>query len=184
MRTLFKTYMPAGSAKPRPFFMSKPKTRSASKKPTVFATAKILGVHRTTLENWRNEGCPGLPPGAVNLTAVRRWADRNGKRADGIDPARATFRKKLITEQHRKLKLANDAVEDRLISRKWMAKRFGTMMSDLEKIRAKSEIEDTATFVAIHGDIAVHREAVRRFWDNILTKMQALAHHFDERKKR
>ena len=140
----------------------------------------MLGVHRTTLENWRKQGCPGLPPGRVSIPAVRRWADRNGKRAEQIYPERAKMRRMIGEEIFRKLKMANDETEAGLISRTWLAERMARATKSAKKHRQKSEAEHPLLFAAAGSDVAKCREVVSKIWDEIMAAMHSLGADFDE----
>jgi hypothetical protein len=178
MRTLFDPPELAGSAQWRLISITTQKIHSASKM-TVRATAERLGVHRTTLETWRNEGCPGLPPGPVNLRAVKAWADREGKRADGIaSPMRAGLRRQLLEEQHRALKLGNDFKEGILIERADVAESIHRVAGEMNSIRLKSESEDPLTCAAAVGDIPALTKVISRIWDGIEASMATMANNY------
>ena len=144
---------------------------------TMKAAAKIIGVDRGTLENWRDEGCPGLPPVKFSKAAVLRWAAKHGKRAAD---ASGDLKSRKTAEEIRKLKLANDAREGRLVERAWVAERMQRAFGDLNKYRAKSEAEHAVIFAGAGDDIAACREIVRKMWDEIMTEMNALKVHFKE----
>jgi hypothetical protein len=159
--------------------MTKQKTRSASRT-TVKVIAETLGVHRTTLENWRSEGCPGLPPAEVDFQAVKAWADSNGKRADAINPARTGLRKKKLAEEVRKLVLANQAKEDQLIPRAAIESGLRLAIAGLEPVRKKSIEEHPLLFgCADPADVETCRKIVReKIWPEVFRIMEELAEKF------
>ncbi len=82
--------------------------------------------------------------------------------------------------RNRKLKLANDARDGRLIERAWVAERMQRCAGDLNNMRAKWEAEAPVKLAAAGDDVAKNREALRPCFDEIFSDIQSLARHFDE----
>lgn len=138
--------------------------------------ARDMGLDRGTLENWRAEGCPGIPPAPFDAAAILAWAAANGKRAAGGSDLKA---EKTI-EEIRKLKIRNDREEGRLVERAWVAERIQRAAGELNAFRAKSELEHPTRFAAAAGDIAHCRTVVRGIWDEVFANIQGLHKHFAE----
>jgi len=152
---------------------------SDEKKLTVTAIAIELGVSRKTLESWRHQGCPGIPPDDANLGAILRWSDRNGKRAGKVGEKSVHRKEEKLAEEIRKLKIANDAKEGALISRAWVAERIQRAAGELNAARTKSEAEHPMRFAAAAGDVAATRTIVRGIWDDIFNALHSLGSHFE-----
>jgi hypothetical protein len=157
--------------------MTTKKTRSTATTSTLKGAARLLGVDRGTLENWRDEGCPGLPPAKFSRAAVLRWAAMKGKRA--VD-AGGDLKSRKTAEEIRKLRLANDTREGRLVERAWVAERIQRAAGELNAFRSKSEAEHPVRFAAAAGDVAACRTVVRGIWDEIFTGLEGLKKHFAE----
>jgi hypothetical protein len=142
--------------------------------------AEALGVTPRTIRNWRDAGAPGFrPDGTVeDREALKAWAaeqeeTRKGS-ARGIEAER--------DQKIRKLKLANDKAEGRLIERAVVAERMQRAAGDLNSFRAKSEAEHAMRFAAANGDPAKCREVLRMIWDEIFSNINGLSRHFAEEK--
>jgi hypothetical protein len=159
--------------------MTTKKTNSTAKaeSTTLRSAAKIIGVDRGTLENWRDEGCPGLPPEKFSKAAVLRWAAKNGKRAGEVG---GDLKSRKTAEEIRKLRLANDQKEGRLVERAFVAERIQCAAGELNKFRAKSEAEHATRFAATNGDVAQCRTILRGIWDEIFKDFASLRNHFEQ----
>ena len=156
-------------------------TRSAPKRQSITTITQLsteLKTDRKTLETWRRQGCPGLPPDAVDVAAIQAWAAANGKRAGDVSGAGNSKEAKLL-EEIRKLRIANDAKEGALVARAWVAERIQRAAGDLNSARTKSEAEHPLLFAAAAGDVAATRTIVRGIWDDIFTALQSLRGHFE-----
>ncbi len=160
--------------------MKKPPSNTNSRSQVIQtqkAAAKRLGVSARTLRNWRAEGCPGFgSDGTVDLAQVMPWAE---KRLVGREGA-ADSKEEKLREEIRKLRLANDAREGRLVERAWVGERVQRAAGELNAFRAKSEAEHPTKFAATTGDVAMCRSIVRGIWDEIFRELELLAKHFDE----
>ena len=155
----------------------KPKTPRSEVVRSIKAAATVLKCTARTLHNWRAEGCPGFEPdGNVDVAQVRRWAEVKLKdRADGSDS-----KQDKLLEEIRKLRLANDAREGRLVERGWVVERIQRMFGDVNAFRAKSEAEHPTKFAAAAGDVAHCRTIVRGIWDSVMSDLQSLKKHLEE----
>ena len=152
-------------------------TKKTTSTTSLRAAAKLMGIDRGTLENWRDEGCPGIPPAKFSKAAVLRWAAAKGKRAAD---AGGDLKSRKTTEEIRKLRIANDAKEGRLVDRAWVAERIQRAAGELNGFRIKSEAEHPTRFAAAAGDVAMCRSVVRGIWDDIFANMESLKKHFAE----
>ena len=155
---------------------SAPNQRRAN---TITALSVELKTDRKTLETWRRQGCPGLPPNEIDMEAIKSWAAANGKRAGDVSGAGNSKEAKLI-EEIRKLKIANDAKEGALVPRAWVAERIQRAAGELNAARTKSEAEHPLLFAAAAGDVAATRTIVRGIWDDIFMSLQSLRGHFEQ----
>ena len=159
--------------------MKKPKISGTV--PTQTAAAKRLDVTTKTLRNWRTEGCPGFnPDGSVNLLEVEKWLNvRNRERRGPAD-----LKEEEALERIRKLRLANDRFEARLVERAWVIERFHRYGGLLEAIRLKSEAEHPLRFAAAVGDVTACRVVVQGMWDEIKRALaDGMGEAFDEATK-
>lgn len=146
---------------------------------TQSAAAAAMGVTVKTIRAWKVEGSIAAgfrPDGTVDLDKLQVWqAARRVKRTGSIDAKETKTH-----EEIRKLRLANDAREGRLIERAWMAEKIQRCAGDLNQFRAKSEAEHPLRFAAAAGDVAACREVLRVIWDEIFSYHQGLSKHFEE----
>jgi hypothetical protein len=145
--------------------------------PTQRAAAKALSTTTKTLRAWRSEGAPGFnADGSINLTELAKWVEaRQKERGDSLN-----FKEQKTLEEIRKLRLANDQKEGRLVERAWVAARIQRMFGDLNGFRAKSEAEDAVKFAQTGGDMAKSRVILQGIWDHIAADLQSLHHHLKE----
>lgn len=145
--------------------------------PSMSAAARVLKVTARTLRNWRQEGCPGfVPDGRVDVAQVRAWAEKKlGERRGSVD-----VREEKILEEIRRLRIANDAKEGRLVERVWVASRMQSAAGDLNTLRAKWEAEMPVKFSETNGDVAECRTILRGIFDEVFRNIQSLAKHFAE----
>jgi hypothetical protein len=157
------------------------KNRNSATKPDLSMTraARILGVDSGTLENWRTEGCPGLPPARFSRAAVVKWAAEKGKHAAGLGD-REGMRAKKLAEEVRKLKLANDARAELVVERAKVADCIRRMSADWNSYRVRAESTLPLRFAASANDVPACREILRGIFDEATLGLQSLARHFDE----
>ena len=135
--------------------------------------AAQLGVSRKTLEAWRGQGCPGLPPEKIDLAAIQQWAADTGKRAADVSGLAASKEAKLA-EEIRKLRIRNERDEGALISRAWVADRIQKAAGEWARARLKFEAEAPVAMSAAHGDVASQRIVARHLADEVARILQSL----------
>jgi len=140
--------------------------------------AAFFKVTTRTIRNWRDAGAPGFrADGTIeDRDALAAWvaeheAERKGS-TRGIEAER--------DQKIRKLKLANDRFEGRMIERAVVAERMQKAAGDLNSFRAKSEAEHPMRFAAAADDPAKCREVLRVIWDEIFSNINGLSRHFTE----
>lgn len=141
--------------------------------------AEAFGVNRKAITEWKNDGgidAGFLADGSVDLGKLHAWREaRNEHRkgaARGIEAER--------DQKIRKLKLANDKFEGRLVERAFVAEKMQLAAGELNSFRAKSEAEHPLRFAAAAGDPAKCREVLRGVWDEIFASINGLSRHFAE----
>lgn len=145
------------------------------------AAARVLKVTARTLRNWKAEGCPGFEPdGRVDVAAVRAWAETKlQERRGSVD-----VREEKILEEIRRLRLANDQKEGRLIERAWVASKIQLAASEWNTLRMKAEAEMPIAMAAAGDDVAEQRAVLKeKITDPIAVLLQSLAKHFEEEPK-
>lgn len=147
---------------------------------SISAAARALNVTARTIRNWRTEGCHGFEPdGRVDLVQVRAWS---AKRLE-VKRGSLDAREEKLLEEIRKLKLANDHKEGRLIERAWVAERMQRAAGELNTLRSKWESEMPLKFAETNGDIVECREILRGVLDEIFRGLQSLGTHFEEERR-
>jgi len=142
------------------------------------AAANRFGVTAKTIRAWRAEGAGGFHAnGSIDVGELGAWLKKRRATRGGDD-----LKSKKTAEEIRKLKLANDTKEGRLIERAWMAERIQVAAGDINTYRAKSEAEHPTRFAAAAGDVARCREIVCGIWDEIMKIHCEMAKHFAEKK--
>ena len=141
------------------------------------AAADLLKCTTRTLQNYRTEGLPGFAAdGTVNLALLRPAIEARLNARTGL---RDSKEEKLL-EEIRRLRIANDTKEGRLVERSWVAERIQRAAGEMNAFRAKSEAEHPMKFAAAAGDVAHCRTIVRGVWDDIFSAVQTLQKHFNE----
>ncbi len=145
--------------------------------PTQRAAATRLKVTTKTIRSWRAEGAPGFESdGSINLHLLVEWVEKRRELREGSSSAKD----EKTLEEIRKLRLANDRVEGRLVDRAWVAGRIQKMFGDVNAFRIKSEAEHPTKFAAAAGDVPLCRTYVRGIWDQIITDLQSLHKHLED----
>ena len=145
---------------------------------SIAAAARATGKTPKTLRAWRAEGrelAGFLADGRVDLGKLSTFANARTRKRDGSSKKKEAE----LFEKIRKLKLANDRTEGKLIERALARERIQRMFADINAARLKSEAEHPTRFAAAAGDVAACRTIVRGIWDDILTDMNKLQRHFE-----
>ncbi len=145
------------------------------------AAARVLKVTARTLRNWKAENCPGFEPdGRVDVAAVRAWAESKlEERRGSVD-----VREEKILEEIRRLRLANDQKEGRLVEKAWVFSRIQAAAAEWNTLRMKAEAEMPVAMAAAGDDVAGQRTVLKeKITDPIAVILQSLAKHFDEEPK-
>ena len=137
--------------------------------------ARLIGCTTRTLQNDRAAGCRGFnSDGTVDVAQVQAWQRANRKRRE----SNPDLKSKKTREEIRKLKLANDLKEGRLIERAWMAERVHAAAGQVDAYRMKSEAEHPLLFAAANGDVAKCREIIRQVWNEIAVALNGMKDAF------
>lgn len=153
--------------------MKKPKPRTWD---SLRAAAKGMGLPLGELQRAKDGGCEGFRSNRVYETEVIDWLSENPRTpGDTYDPKEEKLR-----EEIRKLRIANDAKEGRLVERAWVAERIQRAAGELHAFRAKSEMEHPMRFAAAAGDVPMCRTVLRGVWDEVFKGIQSLEKHFSE----
>ena len=148
------------------------------RKPRTFdslrAAAAALKLPLRTLQAAKRGGCPAFKSNRVYEAELLKWLEANPV-IETNDP-----RDEKLREEIRKLRIANDAKEGRLVERAWVGSRIQHAAGELNAFRAKSEAEHPVKFAAAAGDVAHCRTIIRGIWDEIFGSLQGMAKHFEE----
>lgn len=141
------------------------------------AAAAALKLPLRVLQAAKTAGCTAFRSNRVYESELLQWLGTHPEIAIGAgdDP-----RDEKLREEIRKLRIANDAKEGRLVERVWVAERMQRAAGDLNSRRAKWEAEMPTAFAATNGDIAECRTILRGIFDEIFGGVQSLAKHFEE----
>ncbi len=141
------------------------------------AAARAMGVTAKTISAWKFEGgsLAGFrEDGSIDLRALALWFEQRSTAQKGGTEKRESK----LTEEIRKLRIANDEREGRTLARTWIAERIQIAAGELNGFRAKSEAEHPLKFAAASGDVAQCRMIVRGIWDDIFAEMVKLSSAF------
>lgn len=141
------------------------------------AAASGMGVTLAQLRAAKNGGAPGFRSNRIYSDEVLPWIQEHG--AD-IEEAEESLKEQKIREEVRKLRIANELKEGRLVPRPWVAERIHRAGGELQAARAKSEAEHPLLFSSAGGDVASCRTILRGIWADIFAKIGALAAHLEE----
>jgi hypothetical protein len=139
------------------------------------AAAAAMKLPMRLLKAAKAAGCPAFRSNRVYEAELIEWIANNPEAAEmaGDDP-----RDEKLREEIRKLRIANDAKEGRLIERAWVAERMQRAAGALNAFRAKSEAEHPTRFAAAAGDVAECRTELRKIWDEIFRDIETLKECF------
>ena len=143
------------------------------------AAASAFKVSAKTMSAWKAESGESAgfrPDGSVDLTAMAAWRKARKKKRQGKKSGIEAER----DEKIRKLRLANDKVEARLVERAWVAEKIQLTAGELNAFRSKSEAEWPTKFAAAAGDVVACRMLVRQFWDETFAALGRLSKNFNE----
>lgn len=144
------------------------------------AAAAGLKLPLRVLQSAKAAGCPAFRSNRVYESELLQWlADH----PDAVGAADNDPRSEKLQEEIRKLRIANDAKEGRLVERAWVAERIQRAAGELNSLRAKWEAEKPMAFAATNGDVTECRTILRGIMDEIVIGMQGLARHFEEENK-
>lgn len=153
------------------------------RKPRVFdslaAAAKGIPLPMAVLKAAKAAGCPAFRSNRVYADELVRWLAKHPEVLATVGTEGDPKAQKLF-EEIRKLRIANDAKEGRLVERAWVAERIQRAAGELNAIRLKSEAEHPMRFAAAGNDVPMCRTITRGMWDEITTSIQTLSKHFAE----
>jgi hypothetical protein len=132
------------------------------------------------LKSAKEAGCPAFRGARVHGDELAEWLKAN---PDVAKKKGSDLKGQKTKEEIRKLKLANDLKEGRLIERAWMAARIHIAAGKVDAFRVKSESEHPLLFAAAAGDVPKCREVVQKIWDEIISAMNSLKVDFTEKQK-
>lgn len=143
------------------------------------AASAALGIPLNVLKWAKGKGCPAFKSNRVVSDDLLPWLSANKPDEKQLDEEISSKEQK-TREEVRKLKLANDLKEGKLITRAWVVERFNRAAGEIHAARSKSEAEHPLLFSAAAGDVAGCRTILRGIWSDIFAKIGALAEHFSE----
>lgn len=144
------------------------------------SAANGLKLPLRVLQAAKSAGCQAFRSNRVYEAELLQWLEAH---PDIVNGAGDDPRDEKIREEIRKLRIANDAKEGRLIERAWVAERMQRTAGDLNNLRAKWEAEMPLNFAATNGDITECRTILRGIFDEIFSGVQTLAKNFEEDQK-
>lgn len=141
------------------------------------AAASALKLPMRVIQGAKTAGCTAFRSNRVYESELLTWLEAHPETfvSAANDP-----KGELTFEQIRKLRIANDAKEGRLVERAWVAARMQQAAAELNNLRAKWEAEMPLRFAAAAGDVVECRAVLRVIMDEIMAGMQSLAKHFEE----
>jgi hypothetical protein len=154
---------------------AKPRTFDSLK-----AAAAELKLPLRLLQMAKQAGCSAFRSNRVYETELLRWLEANPY---SVQSASNDPRDEKLREEIRKLRIANDAKESRLVERALVAEKMQRCAGGLNAFRAKSEAEHPMRFAAAAGDVTECRSVVREIWDEIFKDLAALGKNFEDETK-
>jgi hypothetical protein len=112
--------------------------------------AEALGMERRQIQRWRNDDPDGVPQPSAKGHSVDAWnayAKETGKRV--AERAPSDLKAELLKEQIRRLRLANDAVEERQVP---LAEVFAAIRPTLAAFRQALDALPHRAAMKIGGD--------------------------------
>ena len=132
------------------------------------------------LQGAKIAGCAAFRSNRVYESELLQWLELHPEVMGSVDD---DPRVEKLHEEIRKLRIANDAKEGRLVERAWVAERMQRAAGDLNNLRTKWEAEQPVKFAATNGDITECRTILRGIMDEIFSGVQSLAKHFEDESK-
>jgi hypothetical protein len=161
---------------PPPSKRGRPRTKGEVAK-TYDQLAAILGISRKSLTRWRQndpEGCPlPAPNGEHDVEQWRQYVANKGTMPDAEEIA---LKDQLLQEQIRKLKLANDAMEERYVA---LAEVIAAMRPTVLAIRTALDAMPNRIAIKLPGDYHDTVAVVESEKNRVLRNLQGAA-WFDE----
>lgn len=144
------------------------------------AAAAGLRLPLRVLQAAKRAGCTAFRSNRVYASELLAWLEANPAAIEmaGEDP-----RDEKIREEIRKLRIANDAKEGRLVERAWVGEKMQRAAGELNTLRAKWEAEMPLKFAETMGDIPECRTILRGIFDDVFREVQKLSKHFEEEAK-
>lgn len=144
------------------------------------AAAAALKLPMRVLQTAKAAGCPAFRSNRVYESELLQWLESHPQVVGDADD---NPRDELVRQQIRKLRIANDAKEGRLVERAWVAERIQRAAGELNSLRAKWEAEMPVQFAGTNGDMVECRTVLRGIMDEIFGGVQSLSKHFEEADK-
>jgi len=146
------------------------------------AAAASLGLNMRVLKRAKASGCQAFRGGRVYADELQQWVRENAELVRAANSGGGDLKEQKTTEEVRKLRLANDLKEGRLIERARVAEMIRRAGGELATFRARSEAEHPTRIP--DGDMAAKRVVVQEIWDEIYNMMGRLSVNFKETPKR
>jgi hypothetical protein len=138
-----------------------------------------MGIPIHVLKWAKAKGCLAFKSNRVYADILVEWLKTNQPDEETLQ-GEISSKEQKTREEVRKLKLANDLKEGKLITRAWIVERFNRAAGELHAARSKSEAEHPLLFSAAGNDVAGCRTILRGIWADIFTKIGDLGEHFTE----
>lgn len=142
------------------------------------AASAALSLPMSALRRAKSQGCPAFRSNRVHVAELREWLTAHPlPTADTGD-----LRDQKLAQEVRRLRMANDEKEVRLVARSWVIERFQLAGGELNTHRMKSEAEHPLLFSAAcpGADVAACRSIVRKIWHEVFAMMEGMGKHFEE----
>jgi phage terminase Nu1 subunit (DNA packaging protein) len=161
---------------PPPSKRGRPRTKGEVAK-TYDQLAAILGISRKSLTRWRQndpDGCPLPAPNGEH--DVEQWRAYVANKDTMPDAEEIALKDQLLQEQIRKLKLANDAMEERYVA---LAEVIAAMRPTVLAIRTALDAMPNRIAIKLPGDYHDTVAVVEAEKNRVLRNLQGAA-WFDE----
>ena len=144
------------------------------------SAAARMKIPKWKLSWAKGQGCPGFTSNRVQSGKVLAWLKQNPPPAQLATIS--ALREQKLSEEVRRLSLANKAREGDLVARAWVVERFQRAGGELHTLRAKSEAEHPLLFASAcpGADVASCRTILRGIWDEVFAMVVDMGKHFEE----